>query len=197
MGGWFRREIKGLSDMQFENPLSDWAEKRSAALVTPQTTPPRNFTSLQSGGRFSVEFVGPARTSRLVSIVLRHIITVPVSTSRTALASASSRSKRGSRSTRSSKRSSRMLRGGSILALAEMERLNVRRRWPPHDAHGCSCARFRRTHRRRAQAGGRRAGWSRARSVGARKVHDSYVAFRERRGVVAHFAQGGAGGADG
>src|SRR5262249_1203675 len=62
MGGWFRREIKGLDDVKGLKlrSLGLGGEVFRRLGATPQTTPPGEiFTSLQSGVIDGAEFVGP------------------------------------------------------------------------------------------------------------------------------------------
>ena len=62
MGGWFRRELKGLADVQGLKirSLGLGGEVFRRLGATPQTTPPGEIlTSLQSGVLDAAEFVGP------------------------------------------------------------------------------------------------------------------------------------------
>src|SRR5437868_2110382 len=62
MGGWFRREVKGLADVQGLKirSLGLGGEVLRRLGATPQTTPPGEIlTSLQSGVLDAAEFVGP------------------------------------------------------------------------------------------------------------------------------------------
>ena len=62
MGGWFRREIKGLDDLKGLKirSLGLGGEVYRRLGATPQTTPPGEIlTSLQSGVLDAAEFVGP------------------------------------------------------------------------------------------------------------------------------------------
>src|SRR5882672_7390414 len=62
MGGWFRRELKGLDDLKGLKirSLGLGGEVFRRLGATPQTTPPGEiFTSLQSGVLDGAEFVGP------------------------------------------------------------------------------------------------------------------------------------------
>jgi TRAP-type mannitol/chloroaromatic compound transport system substrate-binding protein len=62
MGGWFKREVKGLTDIKGLKlrSLGLGGEVYRRLGATPQTTPPAEIlTSLQSGVLDAVEFVGP------------------------------------------------------------------------------------------------------------------------------------------
>ncbi len=113
MGGWFRRELISLADLKGLKlrsvGLGGEVYRRLGA--TPQTTPPAEIlSSLQSGVIDGAEFVGPGTDIALgLYRAAPSIITIPVSTSRTAPANASSRSRRGARCPTISRRSSRML----------------------------------------------------------------------------------------
>src|SRR6185503_202964 len=173
MGGWFRRELKGLDDLKGLKirSLGLGGEVYRRLGATPQTTPPGEIlTSLQSGVLDAAEFVGPGSDIALglyrvvpnycgpgfnkpngtgeciVSLKAWHALDAELKAI-VAHACATEAS----------------------FALAEMERHNVQLRSFPGEVVAAA-------RKVSADVLGELA----ARSELARKVHDSYAAFRDR-----------------
>ena len=187
MGGWFRREIKSLDDVRgLEDPLAR-ARRRSLS-------PARRDPADHLAGRDSHQpAIGPDRRRGIRRARLRHRARA-LSRGAVLLRAGLQQAERhrrmhrlaqglGARSMPSSRRSSRMpARPRRAFALAEMERLNAEALAALTGQHGVKLRTFPAEPDRRSRAS-RRTTCSpnspRQRAV-ARKVHDSYVAFRER-----------------
>src|SRR3954468_12145858 len=188
MGGWFRREIKGLSDLGGTKirSLGLGGEVYRRLGATPQTTPPAEIlTSLQSGVIDAVEFVGPGTDIalglyRVAPFYYYPGFNKPNGTGECIVSLAAW----NALDTELKAIVAHACATEANFALAEMERLNtealsaltgqhrVQLRAFPHDlitaARGISTEVL-------ADLG--------AKSPAAGKVHDSYIAFRERTGA--------------
>jgi TRAP-type mannitol/chloroaromatic compound transport system substrate-binding protein len=188
MGGWFRNEIKGKADfggMKIRS-LGLGGEVYRRLGATPQTTPPTEIlTSLQSGVIDAVEFVGPGTDIALGLYRVAHFYYYPGfnKPNGTGECIVSLSAWNGLEADLKAIVAHACATEANF-ALAEMERLNtealaaltgqhrVQLRAFPHDligaARGISIDVL-------GDLGGRNAT--------ARKVHDSYVGFRERAGA--------------
>src|SRR3989440_3754695 len=188
MGGWFRRELRGLDDLRGLKirSLGLGGEVYRRLGSTPQTTPPGEIlTSLQSGVLDAAEFVGPGTDISLGLYRVAPIYYGP-----------------GFNKPNGSGECIVSLRAWEALepelraivahacaaeagfALSEMERLNAEALAALVERHNVQLREFPRevvsaARRVAAEVLGEVA----ARSDLARKVHDSYAAFRDRTAV--------------
>jgi TRAP-type mannitol/chloroaromatic compound transport system substrate-binding protein len=187
MGGWFRREIRSLDDVRGLKirSLGLGGEVYRRLGATPQTTPPGEIlTSLQSGVLDAAEFVGPG-----TDISLGLYRTAP------SYYGPGFNKPNGTGECIVSLRAWEALEpelkaivahacaAEAGFALSEMERLNAEALAALTERHNVTLRVFPRdvvdaARRVAAEVLGEVA----ARSDMARKVHDSYVAFRERTG---------------
>lgn len=185
MGGWFRREILGLADMRGLRirALGLGGEIYRRLGATPQTTPPAEIlTSLQSGLLDAAEFVGPGTD---IALALYRVapyyygpgFNKPNGTGECLI------SLRAWESLDSPLKAvvAHACAVEASYALAEMERLNVEALALLTGRHNVKLRTFpaeliasARKHAAEVLAE------LAARGAAARKVHDSYVAFRER-----------------
>jgi TRAP-type mannitol/chloroaromatic compound transport system substrate-binding protein len=185
MGGWFRREILGLADMRGLRirALGLGGEIYRRLGATPQTTPPAEIlTSLQSGVLDAAEFVGPGTD---IALALYRVapyyygpgFNKPNGTGECLI------SLRAWESLDSPLKAvvAHACAVEASYALAEMERLNVEALALLTGRHNVKLRTFpaeliasARKHAAEVLAE------LAARGAAARKVHDSYVAFRER-----------------
>ena len=190
MGGWFRREIKSRADLGGMKIRSLGPRRRGLSPAR------RHAADHAAGGnpdepairrdRRASSSSAPAPTSRSASIAWRRSTTIRASTSRTAPASASCRSSAWEALDAELKAIvAHACAVEANFALAEMERLNTEALAALTGQHRVQLRAFpqdliaaaRSDQRRRAGRSWRRAAPPR------RKVHDSYVAFRERAGA--------------
>jgi TRAP-type mannitol/chloroaromatic compound transport system substrate-binding protein len=185
MGGWFRRELKGLADLRGLKirSLGLGGEVYRRLGATPQTTPPAEIlTSLQSGVIDGAEFVGPGSD---IALGLYRVATLyygpgfnkPNGTGECIV------SLKAWEGLDSELKAivAHACATEAAYALSEMERLNV-------EALAALTTRYNvrlRTFPSEMIAAARKQatdvlGEVAARSGAARKVHDSYLAFRER-----------------
>jgi TRAP-type mannitol/chloroaromatic compound transport system substrate-binding protein len=185
MGGWFRREVKSLDDVRGLKirSLGLGGEVYRRLGATPQTTPPAEIlTSLQSGVLDAAEFVGPGTD---ISLGLYRVAPVYMGPG--------FNKPNGTGECLVSLKAWEALdaEGKAIVAhacaaeagfaLSEMERLNAEALAALTEKHGVRLKSFPRevvdaARRVAADVLGELA----ARGEMARKVHDSYAAFRDR-----------------
>ncbi|HWP26670.1 MAG TPA: TRAP transporter substrate-binding protein [Xanthobacteraceae bacterium] len=185
MGGWFRREIAGLADMRGLKirALGLGGEIYRRLGATPQTTPPAEIlTSLQSGVLDAAEFVGPGTD---IALALYRVapfyygpgFNKPNGTGECLV------SLRAWESLDSSLKAivAHACAAEATFALAEMERLNVEALAALTSRHNVKLRTFpadliAAARKLSVEVLAELAG----RGAAARKVHDSYMAFRER-----------------
>jgi len=188
MGGWFRREIKSLSDLRGLKirALGLGGEVYRRIGATPQTTPPAEIlTSLQSGVLDAAEFVGPGSDIALGLYRVAPFYCGP-----------GFNKPNGTGECLVSLKAWQALDDGlkaviahacateASYALAEMERLNVEALAALTTQHHVQLRTFPAdliTAARKLST--EVLGEVAARSEKSRRVHDSYVAFRERVGA--------------
>jgi TRAP-type mannitol/chloroaromatic compound transport system substrate-binding protein len=185
MGGWFRRDIKALSDVQGLKirSLGLGGEVYRRLGATPQTTPPGEIlTALQSGVLDAAEFVGPG-----TDISLGLYRTAPAyygpgfnKPNGTGECIVSLRAWEGLDAELKAI-VAHACAAEAGFALSEMERLNAEALAALTGRHGVALRTFPSevVAAARKQAADVLADLA-ARSEVARKVHDSYVAFRDR-----------------
>jgi len=185
MGGWFRREIKGLEDLRGMKirSLGLGGELYRRLGATPQTTPPGEIlTSLQSGVLDGAEFVGPGTD---IALGLYRVapnyygpgFNKPNGTGECIV----SLKTWDALDSEMKAIISHACAAEASFALAEMERLNAEALTALTERHSAVLRSFPPS----LIAAGRREAVQvlaelAARNALARKVHDSYVAFRER-----------------
>jgi TRAP-type mannitol/chloroaromatic compound transport system substrate-binding protein len=188
MGGWFRRELKSLADLRGLKlrSLGLGGEVYRRLGATPQTTPPAEIlTSLQSGVIDAVEFVGPGTDIALGLYRVAPFYYYP-----------GFNKPNGTGECLVSLKAWGALDAGlkaivasacaveANFALAEMERLNTEALQALTGQHKVLLRAFPQDLIAAARGIGVDVlGELAGRSAGARKVHDSYVAFRERTGA--------------
>src|SRR5438270_11323791 len=185
MGGWFRRELRGLDDVRGLKirALGLGGEVYRRLGATPQTTPPGEIlTSLQSGVLDAAEFVGPGTD---ISLGLYRVAPVyygpgfnkPNGTGECIV------SLKAWEALDAEGRAivAHACAAEAAFALAEMERLNAEGLGALIERHGVQLKSFPRdvVDAARKVAAEVLAELA-ARSDMARKVHDSYAAFRDR-----------------
>ena len=188
MGGWFRRDIKALSDVQGLKirSLGLGGEVYRRLGATPQTTPPGEIlTSLQSGVLDAAEFVGPGTD---ISLGLYRVAPLyygpgfnkPNGTGECII---SLKAWEGLDSEMKAIITHACATEASF-ALSEMERLNAEGLAALTEKHNVQLKTFPRdvVDAARKVAGEVLADLA-ARSDLARKIHDSYAVFRERTGL--------------
>ena len=185
MGGWFRREIKGLSDVRGLKirSLGLGGEVYRRLGATPQTTPPAEIlTSLQSGVIDGAEFVGPGSDIalglyRVAPLYYGPGFNKPNGTGECLV------SLKAWETLDAELKSiiAHACAAEASFALAEMERLNVEALAALTTRNGAQLRTFPADFiaAARKQAADVLADVA-ARGAGARKVHDSYMAFCER-----------------
>jgi TRAP-type mannitol/chloroaromatic compound transport system substrate-binding protein len=187
MGGWFRREVKSLDDVRGLKirSLGLGGEVYRRLGATPQTTPPGEIlTSLQSGVLDAAEFVGPGTD---ISLGLYRTapnyygpgFNKPNGTGECIV------SLRAWEALDAELRAivAHACAAEAGYALSEMERLNAEALAALTERHGVQLRVFPRDVVDAARkVAGEVLGEVAARSDMARKVHDSYAAFRERTG---------------
>jgi TRAP-type mannitol/chloroaromatic compound transport system substrate-binding protein len=188
MGGWFRNEIKSRADLGGTKirSLGLGGEIYRRLGATPQTTPPAEIlTSLQSGVIDAVEFVGPGTDIALGLYRVAPFYYYP-----------GFNKPNGTGEALISLAAWNALDDGlkavvahacateANYALAEMERLNTEALAALTGQHKVQLKAFPADLIAAARATGRDVlGELGGKSAAARKVHDSYVAFRERAGA--------------
>jgi TRAP-type mannitol/chloroaromatic compound transport system substrate-binding protein len=185
MGGWFRREIKGLPDLRGLKirSLGLGGEVYRRLGATPQTTPPAEIlTSLQSGVIDGAEFVGPGSDIALGLYRVAPLYYGPGFNKPNGTGECLVSLKAWETLDAELKAIvAHACAAEASFALAEMERLNVEALAALTTRNGVQL----RTFPADLIAAARKQGADvlaelAARSANARKVHDSYVAFRER-----------------
>ena len=185
MGGWFRREINSADDVKGLKirSLGLGGEVYRRLGATPQTTSPGEmFTSLQSGLIDAVEFVGPGSDIALGLYRVANFYYAPGFNKPNGTGEAIVSLKAWDGLDAEMKAIvAHACASEAAYALAEMERLNAEALAALTGQHGVRLAMFPRDliAAARRQAGDV-LGDLAARSAAARKVHDSYMAFRER-----------------
>ena len=185
MGGWFRREVRGLSDLQGLKirALGLGGEVFRRLGATPQTTPPGEIlTALQSGVLDAAEFVGPGTD---ISLGLYRVapsyygpgFNKPNGTGECIV---SLKAWEGLDSALKAIIAHACAAEASF-ALAEMERLNAEALAALTEQHNVQLRGF----PGEVVAAARKVGAEvladvASRGAAARKVHDSYAAFRDR-----------------
>jgi TRAP-type mannitol/chloroaromatic compound transport system substrate-binding protein len=188
MGGWFRNEIRSRTDVSRIKirSLGLGGEVYRRLGATPQTTPPAEIlTSLQSGVIDAVEFVGPGTDIALGLYRVAPFYYYP-----------GFNKPNGTGECIVSLQAWEGLDGGlkaivahacateANFALAEMERLNTEALQALTGQHKVQLRAFPQDLIAAARGVGRDVlAELGARSAAARKVHDSYLAFRERAGA--------------
>jgi TRAP-type mannitol/chloroaromatic compound transport system substrate-binding protein len=188
MGGWFRREIKGLSDIGGTKirSLGLGGEVYRRLGATPQTTPPAEIlTSLQSGVIDAVEFVGPGTDIalglyRVTPFYYYPGFNKPNGTGECIV----SLNAWNALDNEMKAVVSHACAVEANFALAEMERLNTEALAALTGQHKVQLRGFPKDLIAAARATSRDVlGELAGRSATARKVHDSYLTFRERAGA--------------
>ena len=186
MGGWFRREIKSLDDVKGLKirSLGLGGEVYRRLGATPQTTSPGEIlTRLQSGVLDAAEFVGPGTDIALGLYRVAPIYYGP-----------GFNKPNGTGECIVSLKAWEALDGElkaivahacateATFALAEMERLNAEALAALIERHNVQLQQLSAARSSRRRGRSRPTCWpsSPARSEMARKVHDSYAAFRDR-----------------
>jgi TRAP-type mannitol/chloroaromatic compound transport system substrate-binding protein len=185
MGGWFRRELNSLDDVKGlrVRSLGLGGEVYRRLGATPQTTSPGEiFTSLQSGVLDGAEFVGPGTDIalglyRIASLYYGPGFNKPNGTGECLV----SLKAWNALDDETKSIIANACAAEADYALAEMERLNVEALAALVDQHHVQIKTFPSDMiaAARKQASDVLADLARA-SEQARKVHDSYIAFRER-----------------
>lgn len=185
MGGWFRREVAGLGDLRGLKirSLGLGGEVFRRLGATPQTTPPAEIlSSLQSGVLDAAEFVGPGSDIALglyrsAPFYYGPGFNKPNGTGECIVSLKTWNGLDGEAKAIISHACSTE----ASFALAEMERLNAEALAALTGQHGVKLRTFPSDviAAARREAGEVLSGLA-ARSERARKVHDSYFAFRER-----------------
>src|SRR6478735_5934578 len=188
MGGWFRNEIKGKADLSGTKirSLGLGGEVYRRLGATPQTTPPAEIlTSLQSGVIDAVEFVGPGTDIalglyRVASFYYYPGFNKPNGTGECIVSLAAWNAlDDGLKSV-----VAHACAVEANFALAEMERLNTEALAALTGQHRVQLRAFPQDLIASARAVGTDVlGEVGGKSAAARKVHDSYVAFRTRAGA--------------
>jgi TRAP-type mannitol/chloroaromatic compound transport system substrate-binding protein len=188
MGGWFRGEIKSMSDLSGMKirSLGLGGEVYRRLGATPQTTPPAEIlTSLQSGVIDAVEFVGPGTDIalglyRVAPFYYYPGFNKPNGTGECIVSL-------NAWNALDSELKTIVAHACAVeanFALAEMERLNTEALAALIGQHRVQLRAFPQDLIAAARAiSGHVLGDLGARSPAARKVHDSYVSFRERAGA--------------
>ena len=188
MGGWFRREIKGKSDIGGTKirSLGLGGEVYRRLGATPQTTPPAEIlTSLQSGVIDAVEFVGPGTDIalglyRVAPFYYYPGFNKPNGTGECIVSLAAWNAL-------DAELKAVIAHACAVeanFALAEMERLNTEALAALTGQHNVQLRGFPQDLIAAARATSRDVlGELAAKSAAARKVHDSYLGFRERAGA--------------
>jgi TRAP-type mannitol/chloroaromatic compound transport system substrate-binding protein len=188
MGGWFRREIKGLSDLGGTKirSLGLGGEVYRRLGATPQTTPPAEIlTSLQSGVIDAVEFVGPGTDIalglyRVTPFYYYPGFNKPNGTGECIV----SLNAWNALDAELKAVVSHACAVEANFALAEMERLNTEALAALTGQHNVQLRGFPKDLISAARTTSRDVlGELAGRSAAARKVHDSYLTFRERAGA--------------
>ena len=206
MGGWFRREVKSaLADVQGLKirSLGLGGEVYRRLGATPQTTPPGEIlTSLQSGVLDAAEFVGPGTDISLGLYRVAPFYYGPGFNKPNGTGECIVSLKAWEALDAELKAIvAHACAAEASFALAEMERLNAEALAAMIERHNVQLRGFPGdvvTAARKVAADV--LAEVAARSDMARKVHDSYAAFRDRTAAwsrVAHLDQGGAGGEGG
>ena len=188
MGGWFRREVNSRADLggMKIRSLGLGGEVYRRLGATPQTTPPAEIvTSLQSGVIDAVEFVGPGTDIalglyRVAPFYYYPGFNKPNGTGECIVSLAAWNAL-------DNELKSIVAHACAVeasFALAEMERLNTEALVALTGQHRVQLRAFPQDVVAAARGTGRDVlGELAGRSPAARKVHDSYVAFRERTGA--------------
>ena len=188
MGGWFRHEIKGMSDLSGMKirSLGLGGEVYRRLGATPQTTPPAEIlTSLQSGVIDAVEFVGPGTDIalglyRVAPFYYYPGFNKPNGTGECIVSL-------NAWNALDSELKTIVAHACAVeanFALAEMERLNTEALAALIGQHRVQLRAFPQDLIAAARGiSGHVLGDLGGRSPAARKVHDSYVSFRERAGA--------------
>jgi TRAP-type mannitol/chloroaromatic compound transport system substrate-binding protein len=188
MGGWFRNEIKGKADLggMKIRSLGLGGEVYRRLGATPQTTPPAEIlTSLQSGVIDAVEFVGPGTDIalglyRVAPFYYYPGFNKPNGTGECIV----SLNAWNGLDTELKSIVAHACAVEANFALAEMERLNTEALAALTGQHRVQLRAFPQDLIAAARGiSGEVLGDLGGRSPAARKVHDSYVAFRERTGA--------------
>src|SRR6185295_18058753 len=185
MGGWFRREIKSLDDVRGLKirSLGLGGEVYRRLGATPQTTPPGEIlTSLQSGVLDAAEFVGPGTDISLGLYRVAPIYTGPGFNKPNGTGECIVSLKAWEALEADLKAIvAHACAAEATFALSEMERLNAEALAALIEKHNVQLKSFpgEVVAAARKQAADVLADLA-ARSDMARKVHDSYAAFRER-----------------
>ena len=188
MGGWFRNEIKGKADLggMKIRSLGLGGEVYRRLGATPQTTPPAEIvTSLQSGVIDAVEFVGPGTDIALGLYRVAPFYYYPGfnKPNGTGECIVSLNAWNGLDGELKSIVAHACAVEASF-ALAEMERLNAEALAALTGQHRVQLRAFPQDLIAAAKmTAGHVLGDLAGRSAAVRKVHDSYVAFRERTGT--------------
>jgi TRAP-type mannitol/chloroaromatic compound transport system substrate-binding protein len=188
MGGWFRREVNSKTDVSGMKirSLGLGGEVYRRLGATPQTTPPAEIlTSLQSGVIDAVEFVGPGSDIALGLYRVTRFYYYPGfnKPNGTGECIVSLNAWNGL-DTELKAIVAHACAVEANFALAEMERLNTEALAALTGQHGVQLRAFPRDFIVAAHGiGGDVLSELAARSAAARKVHDSYTAFRGRAGA--------------
>jgi TRAP-type mannitol/chloroaromatic compound transport system substrate-binding protein len=188
MGGWFRREIGSRADLSGVKirSLGLGGEIYRRMGATPQTTPPPEIlTSLQSGVIDAVEFVGPGTDIALGLYRVAPFYYYPGFNKPNGTGEALVNLKTWESLLPDLKAAlAHACAAEANFALAEMERLNVEALAALTTQHRVQLKAFPKDVVTTARGIGRDVlGEVAGKSAIARKVHDSYVAFRDRVGT--------------
>ncbi len=185
MGGWFRREIGNVGDLRGIKirALGLGGEIYRRLGATPQTTPPAEIlVSLQSGVLDAAEFVGPGTDIALGLYRVAPSYYYPGFNKPNGTGEAIVSLKAWNALDGELKAIvAHACAAEAAFALAEMERLNVEALAALTGQHGVKLRKFPADLLAAARAQSREVlGELAARSERARKIHDSYLDFRER-----------------
>ncbi|MGI8527060.1 MAG: TRAP transporter substrate-binding protein [Pseudolabrys sp.] len=193
MGGWFRRELKGLDDLRGLKlrSLGLGGEIYRRLGATPQTTPPAEIlNSLQSGVIDGAEFVGPGSDIALGLYRVAPFYYYPGFNKPNGTGECIVSLKAwASLDTELKAIVSHACATEANFALAEMERLNAEALAALTGQHGVRLRAFpgeivAAARRQSGEVLGELA----ARDAISRRVHDSYLAFRERTAAWSHIS---------